>query len=263
MHDLWDVMSTFVESQISHSMEDDDFYGFLEINPSLFGVVSSAIRSGDVTTGILDVNFPECIDQKEKEAVHLVTELKELALWLISAGRKFEFNVFGFEPNGDPCKKRKPRKQKKAKRNIKSCDNIPKQQKALRKLCRKVGGTDVVKALIQNAYIQSGSQTKAAKAMSKQHRMKISQNMFSRWMRYFNLKSKPQLGGRRVTLKRSLLKVDTILRKKIGMGLVPYIRQERSKDVIKADIIRKLKTFTRIEISSGSMSALCRRMKIK
>lgn len=262
MNDLWDIMKTFVESQQDCSLSDEEFYGYLEGNPSLFGVVTAARREGNVGTGLLDVNFPETIDTNQGDNVHLVNELKALALWLIVAGRKFCFTIFEMGTIDETKKVKDFTFPTTLPKDLASCEDIDKRQKSLRRFCKKVGGIDIASGLIRQTYASTGSQIKTAKRLSKQFRMKISQNMISRWMLYLHIECKPQLGGRKMPFKKNLRKVDEILRRKVRMSLSSYVRQERKQGVLQADIIRKIKTFTRIELSSGSMSHLCKRLKV-
>lgn len=160
------------QGNLANLLPDSEFYRYLEDNPILYSLVSSAIREGNVTDGNILINHPTCFDPKPGKASvttligDMVEQLRYFARWLATASRKHRFTVFG-EGTGAPrtAKQKTLVKPKRsapaAKRTAKattrrataksdpdSCDEIPKRQMLLRKFCTKVGGIIEAKRII-------------------------------------------------------------------------------------------------------------------
>lgn len=265
MQDLNILLRKLVVAQANEIMPNESFYTYLEEHPSLHTVISSAMREGDATAGILDVNFPKNINVNQKDALVVLNLLNELALWLVTAGKKHGFTILGETGKTAPPPAAPPKKTfaKRHQKPEKPCDDLPATQKKLKVLCAKVGGVDKLKKTIQDAYDSTHSQYRTAELLKKNTGLDISQEDISRWMRILNLRVNPQMGGRKVTLKKNLRKADVILRQKAKMGLVAFIRRERANHLKQIIIIRKIKRLTGIPIAAASMSHLIKRLKIR
>ena len=107
-----EFLESLVKKNRDAAMNSGAFVSFMTSHRSVFGIVSAALRQGNLTPAILEANsFPDVgefqVREKDRfqaaiEAEHQVTEF---ARWLIEAGRKFGFTVLGIAPSNEPDQK--------------------------------------------------------------------------------------------------------------------------------------------------------------
>lgn len=256
-------------------LSDAEYFQYLKENPQLYSLVSAALHEGDVTEGNLLINHPSFFETKVPKVAdvgllvdEVVVQIRFFATWLVTAGAMLKFTVLG---NASGALKAKPARKKKTavvrpkspRGVIISCDQIPKRHKALRKLCRKIGGFEETKHYIQHAYDTRKSQRKLAKALSRQFHMRISQDQITNWMRLLHLTCRPQVGGKQLRLSKGNLKADQILRRKRGVGLVLFLRQGRSQNKNWEHLAEDIQKITRVVVYPYSLNRLARRAKIR
>lgn len=255
-------------------LPDSEYYRYLEENPQLYSLVSAALHEGDVTEGNLLINYPSFFETKIPKVAdvgllvdEVVNHIRYFASWLVTAGSKLGFTVLGSH-SASQNKKTLPKKTsivrpKSPRGVIISCDQVPKRHKALRKLCRKIGSLNKTKEAIQSTYARFGGQSKTALALSKQYRMRIGQTQLSGWMRVLRLACKPQVGGKRLHIKRANLKAHEMLMKKRHVSLTTFLRDARIARKTWTKIASDIKRITRVDVHPSSLSRVAKRSKIR
>lgn len=288
MKHILDTLRDLIPIVQKNFLTDAEFFGYLEKNPQLYALVSSALREGNVSEGNLLINHPSYFDRKTatpadmaKVIEEAMDQLRYFARWLVTARKKHSFTVLGDSGKAAakpkttrpvtihatkrlPAKKaKKSASHTKASGRITTCDQIPERHKTLRRFCRKIGTLDEAKRIIQRVYDEEGNQEKAGKKLSSLYHMRIGQHTVSAWMLLLHLKCKPQFGGRRLLLMKGNLEADAILRKKKKMGLVAFLRQGRAESKTWNMMAREISKITRVTVYGFSLQRAGHRAKIR
>lgn len=257
-------LQLFVELQKDKLMSDSEFLTYLQQNPSLLTLLSSAHRQGDVTPAIISANVASVISPKGKgldAAIEINEQFKELALWLIAAGRQFNFSVLGLTDISGPSKP--------------TSDEVEDYPPGFKKFVQKTGGLERAKATIQNIYDRTNSQLKTTVELKKDYGFNLSQWHLSGLMRKLGLRINPRIGGiqkggtkkkrTHKKFRRNLKNIDLKLKKHPGVkkGLTTFVREQRADKTSFAGIAKKIQKLTGIRTSGSSLSRSVRRMRIR
>ena len=265
-------LQLFVEMQTNREMSDTEFLRYLRLHPSLLTLLSAANREGNVTPAIISANVASVIAPKGKgldAVIDINEQFKELALWLIAAGQRFNFTILDLAVTGIAVKPPKLG-------TIEVADDPP----GWRKFVQKAGGLEQAKDIIQKEYDLAHSQVKLAVMLKETHGFIISQWVLSRLMRRLGLRINPRIGGRQKKIKKhgrrkkyarikfhqGVKQADQALRQhpQIKMGIAKFLKRARGADKKSLSVISgEIMNLTGSKIGSGSLSRLLKRLKIK
>ncbi len=242
-------------------MSNEEFLQYLDENPRLFYLVSSALREGRLTEGMVLAYHPETFEpdkMKRIDSALLIHRLRRFNRWIATAGGKYGFTVLGEKTHqhaAEPPSGRRPKDPE--------IDDLPKRLKSLKRFCRKVGSVREARALIQKLYDEKSSYRLVAAALHTSHHIHVSNWNVRRWMAALKCRVNEQKGGKKIAFSRNLGSIDARLQLRHQTTLSRFVRAKH-RDGLKAfEIAAAIKKATRKTIGSSSMSYLFKRLNLK
>jgi len=256
------TMRQFLPHDRGNLMSNEEFLRYLDENPRMFFLVSSALREGRLTEGMVLAYHPEIFEPgkiKRADAAQLISQLRQFNRWIATAGSKYGFTVLGTKAHEHaatkPASGRRPKDPE--------IGDLPVRLAGLKRFCKKVGSVREARALIQRLYDEKSSYRLVAAALSKSHRMHISMWNVRRWMEALKCRVNEQKGGKKIPFSRNLGLVDAILQKRRHTTLARFVRAKDRDGLKPFEISAAIKKATGKTVGSSSMSYLYKRLSLK
>lgn len=286
MKNIIPQLREFLDLTRKNLMSDEEFFAFLDHNPKLYSLMSSALREASIQEGNVIINGPALLseDVEKKAFGEVISTLKNFARWLHTASRKYKLplhvnpsaqvpaETVVATPSPTPARQKT---QTPSTELVSSGERAPNLESICRSVeaifpknpileavCAKLGGTRKLRNFLEQTYAATPSQKRVAAAVKRATRIKVGQRQVSNWMREFHLLCLPAVGGRRLKLLKGPRRADKALRKKFNRTLAQYVREWHAQNWTSGAMAREVDRLTGVNLKPESIRRIRIRLRL-